>query len=464
MRIADVMTRDVRVIQPDRTVRDAARLMDELNVGALPVCDGRRLVGMITDRDITVRSTAAGIAPDRHAVREIMTDEVDWCFDDDDVDEIVEIMSRRQIRRIPVVDRGKRLVGIVALGDLAEESEEHAKRALRRISTPSEPDRSPEPSRARADQTRDRSRARLSDEERQELDRRLRTNDRDRADPGRRGPRDLGDDRLDESGRRRGGFRFREEDDVRGAFGSFGRPGEERLRNPAMRGGFGGDGYKDYGEDYGAHTSGPGGGGFANRRFGASDLLGRREHPGDDSTPEDHRRQNIERAYSLANESRDDRNYGVDPGNTRFGNDATASRGEVRRGEHRGRGPKGYRRSDDRIREDVNERLTDDPVVDASEIDVQVRDREVMLAGTVRNRTERRRAEDIAESVPGVTHVQNNLRAGQHQPGRATGMEVGDSGAATGNPGIGTAGASSGSVAGGRETGESKGGRQRQTT
>src|SRR4029453_5809367 len=119
MRIADVMTRDVRVVQPDRTVRDAARLMDEMNVGALPVCDGRRLIGMITDRDITVRSTAAGMAPDRHALREVMTEKVGWCLDDDDVDDIVEVMSRRQIRRIPVVDRSRRLVGIVALGDLA---------------------------------------------------------------------------------------------------------------------------------------------------------------------------------------------------------------------------------------------------------------------------------------------------------------------------------------------------------
>ena len=99
MRIADVMTRDVRVIQPDRTVREAARLMDEMNVGVLPVCDGRRLVGMITDRDITVRSTAAGLAPDQSYVRDVMTDDVEWCFEDDDVDEIVEIMSRHQIRR-----------------------------------------------------------------------------------------------------------------------------------------------------------------------------------------------------------------------------------------------------------------------------------------------------------------------------------------------------------------------------
>ncbi len=463
MRISDVMTRDVRVIQPDRTVRDAARLMDEMNVGVLPVCDGRRLIGMITDRDITVRSTAAGIAPDQHSVREIMTDNVEWCFDDDDVDEIVEIMSAKQIRRIPVVDRSKRLVGIVALGDLAEESEERAQRALRRISTPSEPDRSPEPSRARADQTRDRSRARLTDDEQRELDRRLARDDRRPADPGRHLPTDIGNYRPQDE--RRGGrsFRFREEDDVRAAFGSFGHPGEEGMRNAQMPGGFGGDGYNHYGEDYRGHTSGPGGGGYPNRQFGSSDLLGRRMRPGDDSSPEDRRSQNIERAYSLVNEPRDHRNYGVGPGNNRFGNDATASRGEVRRDDHRGRGPKGYQRSDDRIRDDVNEHLTDDAMIDASEIDVTVQNREVTLTGTVRSRDERRRAEDVAEQVPGVTHVQNNLRVGQHQAGHASGMEVGDSGVASGNPGLGTSGTAAGSPSGGRGTGESKRGQKQGT-
>ena len=91
------------------------------------------------------------MAPDRHAVREIMTEEVEWCFDDDDVDEIVEIMSRRQIRRIPVVDRGKRLVGIVALGDLATDAERGCGSGRSTASpTPSEPDRSGTPDDAAA--------------------------------------------------------------------------------------------------------------------------------------------------------------------------------------------------------------------------------------------------------------------------------------------------------------------------
>ena len=87
------------------------------------------------------------------------------------------------------------------------------------------------------------------------------------------------------------------------------------------------------------------------------------------------------------NEGRDHRNYGVGPGNNRFGNDATGSRGEVRRGGHSGRGPRNYQRSDDRIREDINEGLTDDAMIDASEIEVIVQNREVTLTGPVRTAT-----------------------------------------------------------------------------
>jgi hypothetical protein len=230
-----------------------------------------------------------------------------------------------------------------------------------------------------------------------------------------------------------------------------------------MRGGYGGEGYRSYGEDYAGHSSGRFGGGYRPRRFGAATVTGWSEHPGDDSRPEDRDVQRLERTYSLVNEPRSHRNYGVGPGDTRFSSDATASFGEVRRGEHRGRGPRSYLRSDDRIREDVNERLTDDPLLDASEIEVAVRNREVTLTGSVRDRYEKRRAEDMAESVPGVTHVQNDLHVGQHQPGHPTGTEIGDSGAATGNPGIGKAGMTAGSPSSGRTTGE-RTGRRRQTT
>jgi hypothetical protein len=238
------------------------------------------------------------------------------------------------------------------------------------------------------------------------------------------------------------------------------------MRNARMRGGFGGEGYANYGEDYGrgAYGGGAGGGDYRPGQGMAADSTGRPRrfgYGGDDAF--DRGDDNSERERDLLR-SNDRRNYGVGPGNTRFGNDATGSRGEVRRAEHRGRGPKNYQRSDERIREEVNERLMDDPVVDASEIEVAVQNREVTLTGTVRSRNEKRRAEDLAESLPGVSHVQNNLRVGQHQAGHASGMEVGDSGAATGNPGLGTSGTTAGSASGGRQTGESRTGRQRQTS
>jgi hypothetical protein len=291
--------------------------------------------------------------------------------------------------------------------------------------------------------------------------------DRDRPDPGRHirptqfGGRGGGDERGG-GGR---DFRFREEDDVRAAFGSFGRPGEEGMRNARMRGGFGGEGYNSYGEDYGraAHGGGAGGGDYRPGQGMSADVTGRPRRfnsSGEDAF--DRGDDNSERERDLLR--RNDRsNYGVGPGNTRFGNDATGSRGEVRRGEHRGRGPKNYQRSDERIREEVNERLMDDARVDASEIEVAVQNREVTLTGAVRSREEKRRAEDVAEAVAGVSHVQNNLRVGQHQGDHASGTEVGDSGAATGNPGAGTSGGTAGSAAGGRQTGEGSG-RKRQTT
>lgn len=141
-KISDVMTRDVRVIGPQESVQRAAQLMDQLNVGALPVCDGRRLVGMITDRDITVRATSAGEAPEGVSVEEVMTDQVRWCYEDQSVDEVMQQMADTQIRRVPVVERDSRtLVGIVSLGDLATKHSAQVDRTLEEISTPARPDR-----------------------------------------------------------------------------------------------------------------------------------------------------------------------------------------------------------------------------------------------------------------------------------------------------------------------------------
>ncbi|HVL75319.1 MAG TPA: CBS domain-containing protein [Noviherbaspirillum sp.] len=141
-KISDVMTRDVRTISPHDSIKRAAQLMDELNVGALPVCEGQRLVGMITDRDITVRATSAGESPEMVSVEEVMTDQVRWCTEDQTVDEVMQQMADVQIRRIPVLDRDThQLIGIVSLGDLATKHSAQVDRTLEGISTPAQPDR-----------------------------------------------------------------------------------------------------------------------------------------------------------------------------------------------------------------------------------------------------------------------------------------------------------------------------------
>jgi CBS domain-containing protein len=119
MQLKDVMTRRVEVIRPDATLEEAAGKMKSLDVGSLPVCDGERLVGMITDRDITLRATAEGYLPGLTQVHKVMTEDVQWCYEDEGLESAAEVMERAQIRRLPVIDRSKRLVGIVSLGDLA---------------------------------------------------------------------------------------------------------------------------------------------------------------------------------------------------------------------------------------------------------------------------------------------------------------------------------------------------------
>jgi CBS domain-containing protein len=133
MRVAEVMTRDVRLIEPNQTIRDAARLMAEMDAGIMPVREGDRLVGMITDRDIAVRAVAQGRGPDT-PVREVMTDEVKYCYEDDDTNDVARNMADIQVRRLPVLTREKRLVGIISLGDMAVSDE--AGEAVAGISQP----------------------------------------------------------------------------------------------------------------------------------------------------------------------------------------------------------------------------------------------------------------------------------------------------------------------------------------
>jgi CBS domain-containing protein len=138
--IADIMTTDVQVVGPDDTLQRAAQLMDQLNVGSLPVCDGKHLLGMVTDRDITIRGTAMNLAPDHARVSAVMTTEVEFCTDDQDAQEVLLLMGKAQVRRLPVINVDRQLVGIVALGDLATRQPGPVDEAVSAISTPSEPD------------------------------------------------------------------------------------------------------------------------------------------------------------------------------------------------------------------------------------------------------------------------------------------------------------------------------------
>jgi CBS domain-containing protein len=124
MQVRDVMTPHVEVIHPGATLREAAQKMKSLDVGPIPVCDGERIQGILTDRDITVRATAEGRDPNTTRVRDVMTEDVFYCFEDQDVQDAAEIMERAQIRRLVVLNRDKRLVGIVSLGDLAVYTED----------------------------------------------------------------------------------------------------------------------------------------------------------------------------------------------------------------------------------------------------------------------------------------------------------------------------------------------------
>ena len=136
MKISEVMTRDVQTVRPDQPVQEAASFMLSADAGSIPVSDGGRLVGMITDRDIAVRGVAKGYGPDT-PVRELMTDEIICVREDDDVDDVASKMSQAQVRRLPVIDEREQLCGIVSLGDLSRQADEDcASEALQGVSEP----------------------------------------------------------------------------------------------------------------------------------------------------------------------------------------------------------------------------------------------------------------------------------------------------------------------------------------
>ena len=137
MKVSECMTKDVRIVDPEESLQDAAQAMADIDAGVLPVGEGDRLIGMITDRDIAIRGVGQGRSPGAK-IREVMSTEVKYCFIDEDADEVLENMAEIQVRRLPVLDRDKRLVGIISITDFAGNGEAaHAGEALGDIARPS---------------------------------------------------------------------------------------------------------------------------------------------------------------------------------------------------------------------------------------------------------------------------------------------------------------------------------------
>jgi CBS domain-containing protein len=139
MQVHDAMTPEARIIDPNAHISDAARLMREENVGALPVGENDRLIGMVTDRDIAMRAVAEERPTGNTSVRDVMSERIYYCYEDDDLDQAASIMAEHQIHRLPVLNRDKRLVGMLALADIARSNDTEAmKTALVGISEPTE--------------------------------------------------------------------------------------------------------------------------------------------------------------------------------------------------------------------------------------------------------------------------------------------------------------------------------------
>ena len=136
MKVSEVMTRDVQTVRPDQTAREAASFMLRADAGSIPVTEGERLIGMITDRDIAVRGVAEGHGPET-PVRDLMTNDVVCARVDDDTDDVASRMSEAQVRRLPVIDDQERLCGIVSLGDLSQQGADNAaEQALEGVTQP----------------------------------------------------------------------------------------------------------------------------------------------------------------------------------------------------------------------------------------------------------------------------------------------------------------------------------------
>jgi CBS domain-containing protein len=394
MQLKDVMTRGVTVVPPEATVQDAARKMEQFDIGSLPVCDGERLVGMLTDRDIIVRAVAQRRDPATAAVHEVMTPEVAYCFEDQDVAEARRLMAERQLRRLPVLNRNKWLVGIVTLGDLAVDADDprRAGETLKAVSEPA------------AGERRDWEW--------------VRETERDRQGHGRGRP-------DSEWGRQRPGSAARWEQDWR----------REGYREESQKGhDWRSPSYKERQQNYPWGQQGQEGyfGELPRRHVGILEREGNRPDSGWERQSYGRGQQSWTRENLEYNP--ESRTYPWSPGwptldapRGHWNEPQDQDRYDRREGTgaswglHAGRGPRGYQRSDARIREDICDRLTDHPAIDASEVEVAVKGCEVTLNGTVESRAVKHLVETMAETVPGVRDIHNQLRvAGRQQGGGQT--------------------------------------------
>lgn len=138
--VNEIMSTEVQMIAPEATLREAAQMMREQDVGALPVCQGKTLLGMVTDRDIAVRGVAAGLLPDTASVADVMTKSLEFCTEDQDTEAVMQTMGYAQVRRLPVVNMAGELVGIVSIADMARRQPGPVDQAVRDISEPTPPD------------------------------------------------------------------------------------------------------------------------------------------------------------------------------------------------------------------------------------------------------------------------------------------------------------------------------------
>lgn len=123
MKLQNIMTSQVEVLPPEASILDAAQLMDSSDIGSVPICDGEKILGLVTDRDITIKAIAKGLDPNQVQVRDIMTSPILYAFEDQTVEEASEMMQASQVRRLVVLNREKKLVGVVALGDIATKTD-----------------------------------------------------------------------------------------------------------------------------------------------------------------------------------------------------------------------------------------------------------------------------------------------------------------------------------------------------